>query len=371
MAAKTKLEPESRRPKSQVVEKVNDAERVTDAFENNEDPVKRLMQAEISNDSVETAKLMAKKQRLEAQIDLEETQTKFNKSKPSGGNMTTEIPAGAPNWIKEMIGMLPEDERAGFIEKHSAEIFRSVMGGGSLQGPPIYEQLLARQKENGNGGGDQFMGIAALMSASNEASMGQQRMMMELMRDGRENTKNQPNMADVAKLMASAIVEVGKTVNEAIKPVLEKNNTPQNNEQMELLRKEIQDLRLESIHEKYGQTIGALAEQIDLLKTGQNGMGKAFEAVKYLKEQGVPISTETSSDMHEKNTYAIAMKKLEMQDSREKLELEARKEEAVGRQSLLQTIGTIVNTGSQQMKLASMMKDGKNKGTKNLMGKYR
>ena len=369
MSGKAKLETEGRK-KSEVVQKMNDAESVSEAFNEDEDPVKALMKQEITNDSVETARIMAKKQKLDAQLEYEATKNKFVRNNTQGMSIGMELPTGTPNWMKDMIELIPEAERAAFISKHSDSMFKAAMGGGGFQASSIYEQLLSRTKEPSNGGGDQLTGMAALMAVMSDANTNSQRMMLELMKDGRSNTQGQPTIVDVTKLMASAVVEVGNVITSALKPVLEKTNAPQNNEQLELMRKEIQELKINTMEEKYGQHILSLQEQIEALKAGQNGMGRAFEAVKYLQDNGVPVTTESAAETRAKNDYAIEMKKLEIQQEREKQELAVKQDEAKGRQALLGTISTIVGAGATSLKLSKALKEGKNSGARALMDRY-
>jgi hypothetical protein len=370
MGRKPIADSDGRKAKSDVVQKVNDAEDINDAFEDDEDEVKNLMKKEIADDTIATGRIMAKRQRLEAQIELEKTQSEFNKSAPVGMQMGLEIPRQSPSWMKEMIELIPEEERADFIERNGDQMFKAAMGGGGFQTSSIYEALMARNKEKGNGDGDSLSGIAAIMAVMSDNSRAQNELMMEMFKLNQDKTSQGPTTNDMAKMMAGAVVEVGKVVVDAIKPVLEAQKPAQNNDAVELLRKEIQDLKMSSMEEKYVNQVGALSQEVEALKQNGNMANKALDTIRYLQDNGVNVTTETPTEMHEKNKYALSMKKLEMLDEHKKLELTAQAEEAKARQGLFMTLGNLVGVGATAIKMESAIKNGKNKGTKRLMEQY-
>jgi hypothetical protein len=370
MGRKPIAESDGRKTRSEVVQRVNDAEDISDAFEDGDDEVKKLMKKEIADDTIATGKLIAKRQKLEAQIDLEKTQNEFNKTAPVGTNMGLEMPRQSPSWMKEMIELIPEESRADFIERNGDQIFKSVMGGGAFQTSPIYEQLLARSKEPGTGNGDNLTGIAAIMAVMGEQSKTSQYLLMQLMKESKETAPGQPSINDIAKLMGATVVEVGKIVTDAIKPILEAQKPAQNNDAVELLRKEIQELKMSSMEEKYMNQVGSLSQEVEALKANGNMANKALDTIKYLQDNGVNVTTETPTEMHEKNQYALQMKRLEMIDEHKKLELSALTEEAKARQNMFSTLGNLIGIGATAVRMQSAVKNGQNKGTKRLMEQY-
>jgi hypothetical protein len=277
-----------------------------------------LMVNEIKNSSMRANRNKAKLLELESQQELEQLKsgTKTGIVAPMWGMGT---PQTTRNPILEMVQMLPEEERAGFIKEQSRDLMGAMVPG---------NQFLQRLS---NTGGDKPAGMgemAQMMLAMTTASSEQQRNMLELwmtmqqMAQPKQSPDNNGNREMIQAMMAmtQAIVASNSQSNNAAMERMEKVYTEKAQAEKEYynhlmeIQKDALERQLQFMQQQTQRQSGGLSKD-DLIAT-LNGFKEAT---------GVELSAAKNLDAEAaRYEFSLRQKQMELEQERYNRESEER-----------------------------------------------
>lgn len=313
-----------------------------------------LVVDQIATNQAQTARNMARLQLEESQADLDRVRTPATQpQQPTTGGMFGQ----GQHPMIAMMDQLPKEDRLKFIEDHKDSIFGSIgqaTGGGTS---PQLAKLLHADEDNGKKQSP-ASDMAAMMVAFSEMQQNNMQMWMNLQQFKQPETPNNGN-SNTEKLM-TMIFNQQKAMQETMdgqKSETQAQLHKLQQENLQMQQDRVAD-QIAAIGNQHAEEIQQLRKMVEtrpdtVTRTDIVGMIDQIQ-----KATGVQFSAESTADAQIRNEHQLAIKKLEIEETRAERAHAENVAASQAKQQQMKAITSIITPLADKMLFKKTMDNG-------------